>query len=71
MSDLLTKWQKTKAEHDQHMEQLIATAKGSAIDPQIINCAHSKEKITSEAISFLEGMYVNAFCFIVLGVEYE
>jgi len=56
VSDLLAKWQKTKAEHDRHMEQLIATAKGSAVDPQIINCALSKEKIASEAIAFLEGM---------------
>ncbi len=59
----MTKWQKTKAEHDRHMEQLIATAKGSAIDPLIINCSFSQQKIATEAISYLDGI-LTTFHFI-------
>lgn len=56
VSVLIDQWQKSKVEHDRNMEQLLASVKGSAIDPFIINCSLPMDTIASDAIEFLEGM---------------
>ena len=51
-------WQKGRAEFDRHWGQLLASIKGSAIDPLPIDCALSPEEMLKSAVRQMEGVCV-------------
>ena len=51
-------WQKGRAEFDRHWGQLLASIKGSAIDPLPIDCSLSPEEMLKSAVRQMEGVCV-------------
>ena len=49
-------WQKGRAEFDRHWGQLLASIKGSAIDPLPIDCSLSPEEMLKSAVRQMEGV---------------
>ena len=52
-------WQKGRAEFDRHWGQLLASIKGSAIDPLPIDCSLSPEEMLKSAVRQMEGVCVH------------
>ena len=52
-------WQKGRAEFDRHWGQLLASIKGSAIDPLPIDCSLSPEEMLKSAVRQMEGVCVS------------
>ena len=55
-------WRKGRAEFDRHWGQLLASIKGSAIDPLPIDCSLSPEEMLKSAVRQMEGVCVLCAC---------
>ena len=53
--ELVTKWKSAKSNYSSQWNQLVASIKGSAIDPLVIDCTLSAEAVVSTAVTLMEG----------------
>ena len=57
VSEVITKWQSARSDYVRQWSQLLASIKGSAIDPIVIDCSLPIETVVSTAIKSIQGTY--------------
>lgn len=55
VSEVVTKWQNAKSDYVRQWGQLLASIKGSAIDPIVIDCCLPMDEMVSTTVHKLEG----------------
>lgn len=53
--ELVTKWKNAKSNYNSQWNQLLASIKGSAIDPIVIDCTLPLEDVVATAVKLMEG----------------
>lgn len=56
VSEVVTKWQSAKSDYVRQWGQLLASIKGSAINPIVIDCCLPVDEMVSTAVNQMNGM---------------